>query len=135
MTRQKFKNWVMRNYKEIDRMTEPPESWDRENEIYVTFNGGNTHYGPIPKKDIVEFEKSTRSPLEKKRKPRGTKADGSKGLDMCPDCLCYHCNGIHAFVKSPFRKKAEKRRRDGVCPSCGKRPCKCKTNINKSHYS
>ena len=135
---ERFERWVISNYKPIGGWPEPPADWDPAKEVYVTFDGGETQYGPISREDIRKFQKSItrgKKPLEKKRKARTVKADGRPGLDMCETCLCYFCDGMRAFVKSPFRKKVERRRKEGVCPSCGKKPCKCKTNTNKKYYS
>jgi len=67
--------------------------------------------------------------IKKARKPRGIKKNGHRSLDMCPDCLSFYCDPMR--MSSKFRDKVNKRRDLGVCPSCGAKPCKCKSTLDR----
>jgi hypothetical protein len=64
--------------------------------------------------------------FKKKRKPRGTKLNGSRSLDLCPCCLSYNCDPFTMSAK--FYKKINNRRNKGLCPACGNDPCTCKSS-------
>ena len=63
----------------------------------------------------------------KKRKPRGTKLNGQKSYDMCPDCYMPGCDPFGG--SKLYRDKIEKRLKEGKCPACGQVDCKCKSTI------
>ena len=54
--------------------------------------------------------------IKRKRKQRTT------SLDMC-SCGCLYCDSMY---KSYSKTKIQKRIRQGLCPGCGKKECKCK---------
>lgn len=60
----------------------------------------------------------------KPRKPRGIKKDGTRSMDMC-SCLAFHCDPF--CMSRAFNAKVHRRHAAGVCPSCGAKPCKCKS--------
>ena len=64
--------------------------------------------------------------MKKKRKPRGLKL-GGRGMseDMC-SCLTFGCDSMGISPK--LKAKFDKRRKAGLCPSCGNNPCKCKSS-------
>ncbi len=66
----------------------------------------------------------------KKRKPRGIKKNGRKGEDLCPWCLSFNCDP--GTMSEKFQAKVRKRLDQGLCPSCGTNPCKCKSNIRNN---
>lgn len=65
----------------------------------------------------------------RRRKPRGIKLDGTKSLDMCPHCLSFHCDS--SSMSQKFSEKVSRRLSQGVCPSCGQNPCRCRSNIRQ----
>lgn len=54
--------------------------------------------------------------IKRKRKRR------TASRDMC-SCGCLYCD---SFIKSPAKTKIQNRIRQGLCPGCGKKECKCK---------
>ena len=56
MRDRRFERWVKSNYKPIKDMEKPPEDWDPKEEVYITFDGGETQYGPISREDIRKFQ-------------------------------------------------------------------------------
>ena len=62
---------------------------------------------------------------KKARKPRGIKKDGTKSMDLCPDCYSFHCDPM--TMSSKFSAKIRNRLRKGVCGACGHNPCTCKS--------
>lgn len=63
--------------------------------------------------------------MKKDRKDRGYKQNGQKSIDFCDYCFKPGCDPTGG---SPaYRKKIEKRLEQGLCPSCGNMPCRCKS--------
>lgn len=63
--------------------------------------------------------------MKKERKQRGYKANGDRSIDFCGYCFKPGCD---CMAGSPaYRRKIEKRLEQGLCPSCGQMPCKCKS--------
>ena len=65
----------------------------------------------------------------KKRKPRGRKLNGRKSEDMCPFCYTFRCDSYGISPK--LKQKMDKRIEAGLCVSCGKNPCGCKSSLSK----
>ena len=61
----------------------------------------------------------------KKRKHRGFKRNGEKSIDFCEFCFKPCCDPLGGSPE--YRKKIEMRIDNGLCPSCGKMPCECKS--------
>lgn len=61
----------------------------------------------------------------KKRKRRGIKQDGTRSIDMCPHCYSFNCDPM--CMSPRFSAKVDRRRAQGVCVSCGHKPCRCKS--------
>ena len=66
--------------------------------------------------------------FKKNRKPRGLKKNGSLSRDMC-SCGYLNCDSAHGFLKTPYIKKLDYRRKNKLCYACGKKPenCICKS--------
>lgn len=64
--------------------------------------------------------------IKKVRKPRGLKLDGRMSYDMCDCCISYGCDPM-AHGNPFFIAKKAKRSEQGLCRSCGKNPCGCKS--------
>lgn len=58
-------------------------------------------------------------------RPPKERKDRTKGQDLCPYCLSFGCDGVNMSPK--FERKMRKRREQGLCPSCGHQPCRCKS--------
>ena len=56
------------------------------------------------------------------------------GSDMCSGCLAFNCDPM-TMINPHFLKKIEKRRKHKLCPSCGHKPCTCKSNTLKRSIS
>lgn len=65
--------------------------------------------------------------VPKKRKPRGTKLNGYKSYDMCPDCYMPGCDPFGG--SRLYQEKVRRRLREGKCPACGHEVCQCKSTI------
>lgn len=63
----------------------------------------------------------------KPRKPRGIKKSGYPSEDMCPHCYSVGCDPF--AMSANYRRKIEKRLKDGVCVACGHSPCRCKSSL------
>lgn len=63
----------------------------------------------------------------KPRKPRGIKKSGYPSEDMCPHCYSVGCDPF--AMSANYRRKIEKRLKDGVCVACGQLPCRCKSSL------
>ena len=63
--------------------------------------------------------------MRKERKDRGWKQSGGRSIDFCDYCFKPGCDPTGG---SPaYRQKIDKRLEQGLCPSCGKMPCECKS--------
>mgnify|MGYP003335241753 CR=1 FL=1 len=65
--------------------------------------------------------------MKKQRKPRGIKKNGHKSYDLCPGCFSYNCDPMS--MSFAFQSKIDKRRKQGLCPACGNKPCSCKSSL------
>jgi hypothetical protein len=63
--------------------------------------------------------------MKKDRKERGYKLNGERSRDFCDYCFKPGCDSMGGSPK--YRRKIEKRLEQGLCPSCGQMPCKCKS--------
>lgn len=61
----------------------------------------------------------------KKRKRRGIKKAGYESYDLCPGCYYRNCDPIPLDTRAD--KKIRKRLKEGKCPACGFKECKCKS--------
>jgi hypothetical protein len=59
--------------------------------------------------------------FKKPRKPRTT------GRDMCPGCIAFGCDPM--TMSRAFRRKVDARQAEGLCPACGRNPCRCKSKL------
>lgn len=62
------------------------------------------------------------------RKPRGYKQDGHKSYDMCPVCYMPGCDPFGGSAL--YRAKISSRLKKGLCPACGRAPCRCKSKLS-----
>lgn len=63
--------------------------------------------------------------MNTKRKDRTWKKNGERSIDFCDYCFKPGCDPMGG---SPaYRRKIEKRLDQGLCPSCGRMPCQCKS--------
>jgi hypothetical protein len=63
--------------------------------------------------------------IKRERKERGLKLNGKRSIDFCDYCFRPGCDSMGGSPK--YRKKIDKRLEQGLCPSCGQMPCKCKS--------
>ena len=63
--------------------------------------------------------------IKRERKERGWKLNGKRSIDFCDYCFRPGCDTMGGSPK--YRKKIDKRLEQGLCPSCGQMPCKCKS--------
>ncbi len=64
----------------------------------------------------------------KARKPRGIKLNGNPSYDLCPHCYTYRCDP--GSMSHAFNTKIARRLAQGVCPACGRDPCRCKSRLH-----
>lgn len=72
-----------------------------------------------------------RALIQRPRKPRGIKKNGKRAQDLCPYCLGFNCDPGHFSI---FSRKVSDRMRRKLCPSCGHKPCRCRTNVRNSLF-
>lgn len=60
-------------------------------------------------------------------KPRHKfKQNGRRKLNICKYCGYMNCDNLHGLMKTPYIRKIEYRKNNGLCIACGKSVCQCK---------